>query len=53
MFQLPGGWELIVIIVILIFLFGGNKAKSAIKNIGRQAYKTKKEIDDIKNITQK
>jgi len=51
--NLPGGWELIVIVIIIIIIFGGPKIKDAIKEAGKTAFKVKKEIDDIKDITKK
>ncbi len=51
MFNLPGGWELLVIIVIVVVLFGGNKAMDKVKDLGKNVYKAKKEIDDLKDIT--
>ena len=53
MFNLPGGWEIILVIVIVVLLFGGNKAKESVKNLGRNIYKAKKDIDDIKDLTHK
>ncbi len=51
--SIPGGWELILIIVIIAILFGGSKALNSLKAAGKEAYKVKKEVDDIKNITKK
>ena len=53
MFNLPSGWEIILVIIIVIFLFGGSKAKETVKNLGKNVYRAKKEIDDIKDLTQK
>ncbi len=53
MFSLPGGWELVLIIVIIIVLFKGNRAGKIIKDMGKGIYKAKKEVDEIKNITKK
>ena len=53
MFSLPGHWEIILIVVLIIIVFKGNKAMSTIKDIGSGIYKAKKEINDIKNITKK
>ena len=50
---IPGGWEWIVIILVIIILFGGNKAVSSIKKAGSEFYKVKKDIDNIKDITKK
>ena len=51
MFNLPGGWELLIIIVVVVVLFGGNKAMDRVKDLGKNVYKAKKEIDDLKDIT--
>ncbi len=51
--NLPGGWELIIIVVIVIIFFGGPKILDSLKEAGKTAYKVKKEIDDIKDITKK
>lgn len=49
MFQLPGGWEIILIVVIIAVLFGGPKILDGMKDVAKGAYKAKKEIDDIKD----
>ena len=51
--SLPSGWELILIVIIVLILFGGPKAIGAIKEAGKGAVKLKKEIDDIKDIAKK
>ncbi len=48
-FQMPGGGELLVIIVIIIVLFGSNKALSAAKDLGKEVYKLKKDVDELKD----
>lgn len=53
MIQLPGGWEVILIVIIIAVLIGGEKTVKAMKKAGKEAYKVKKEVDDIKNITKK
>ncbi|PKL35449.1 MAG: twin-arginine translocase TatA/TatE family subunit [Spirochaetae bacterium HGW-Spirochaetae-1] len=53
MLQIPGGWEIVIIIVIIAVLFGGDKAMNSLKSAGRGIYKIKKEVDDIKDITKK
>jgi len=50
---LPGVWELIIIVALIIVVFGGSKAAASIKNAGREIYKAKKELDDIKDIVKK
>lgn len=51
--SLPGGWEIVVIALIIIFLFNGNKVKESMKNLGKGFYKAKKEVDEIKDLTNK
>jgi TatA/E family protein of Tat protein translocase len=46
---MPGGGELLVIIVIIIVLFGSNKALSAAKDLGKEVYKLKKDVDELKD----
>jgi Sec-independent protein translocase protein TatA len=53
MFQLPGGWEIVIIAVIIIILFSGSRASSTIKKMGQGIYKAKKEVDEIKDLTKK
>ena len=50
---IPGGWEWIVIILVIFILFGGNKAVASLKKAGSEIYKFKKDIDDIKDVTKK
>jgi Sec-independent protein translocase protein TatA len=49
MFQLPGGWEFLLIIVVVAIVIGGPKALDAMKKGAREAYKAKKEVDSIKD----
>jgi len=48
-FNLPGGAEWLVIIGIFALLFGGSKALSSAKDLGKEVYKLKKDVDDIKD----
>ena len=48
-FNLPGGGEWLVIIAIIIVLFGGSKAMSSVKDLGKEVYKLKKDVDDLKD----
>ncbi len=48
-FQIPGGWELLIIIGIGVILFGGGKAAASLKTLGKEVYKVKKDVDDIKD----
>ena len=51
--SLPGGWEVVLVIIVIAILFGGPKAIDSLKSTGKGLYKAKKELDDIKNITKK
>lgn len=48
-FNLPGGGEWLVIIGIIALLFGGSKAMASMKDMGKEVYKLKKDVDDIKD----
>jgi len=48
-FQMPGGGELLVISAIIVVLFGSNKALSAVKDLGKEVYRLKKDVDDLKD----
>lgn len=48
--SMPGIWELIIILLIIIVLFGGNKAFATIKEMGREVQKIKKKLEDFEDI---
>ncbi len=48
-FNLPGGGEWLVIIGIIALLFGGSKAMSSVKDLGKEVVKLKKDVEDIKD----
>ncbi len=48
-FNLPGGGEWLVIIGIIVLLFGGSKAMSSVKDLGKEVYKLKKDVNDLKD----
>jgi len=48
-FNLPGGGEWLVIIGIIALLFGGSKAMSSVKDLGKEVIKLKKDVEDIKD----
>jgi Sec-independent protein translocase protein TatA len=48
--RLPGIWELVIIALILIVIFGGSKAMTGMKGLGRELYGIKKKLDDLDNI---
>jgi sec-independent protein translocase protein TatA len=46
---IPGGWELIVIILIVVLLFGGRKIPELMKGLGqglKEFKKAKNEVDE-------
>jgi sec-independent protein translocase protein TatA len=48
---MPGGWELIVIILIVVLLFGGRKIPELMKGLGqglKEFKKAKNEVDEEK-----
>ncbi|HPV99355.1 MAG: twin-arginine translocase TatA/TatE family subunit [Spirochaetota bacterium] len=47
---MPGMWELIIIVLILVVLFGGSRAMDTIKSLGREVYDIRKRLDDINDI---
>ena len=57
MFNMPGGWELIMVMAVIAFLFGGNKALDSLKNTTKDLrdikHDLKKEVEEIKDITPK
>ncbi len=48
-FQMPGGGELLVIIAIIAVLFGSSRALNAAKDLGKEVYRLKKDVDDLKD----
>jgi Sec-independent protein translocase protein TatA len=48
--SMPGIWEIIIIAVVLIILFGGNKAMATVKDLGREVYQLKKKVDGLDDI---
>lgn len=48
-FNLPGGGEWLVIIGIIALLFGGSKAMSSVKDLGKEVSKLKKDVENIKD----
>ena len=48
-FNLPGGGEWLVIIGLIALLFGGSKAMSSVKDLGKEVVKLKKDVEDIKD----
>ncbi len=48
-FNLPGGGEWLVIIGIIALLFGGSKAMSSMKDMGKEVIKLRKDVEDLKD----
>ncbi|MCK7497083.1 MAG: twin-arginine translocase TatA/TatE family subunit [Comamonadaceae bacterium] len=46
---MPGGGEWLVIIGVIALLFGGSKAMSSVKDLGKEVIKLKKDVEDIKD----
>jgi len=44
--SIPGGWELIVIILVLVLLFGGRKIPELMKGLGQGLKEFKKARND-------
>ena len=56
---IPGGWQIAVIVLVVLLLFGGKKIPELMKGIGRGTREFKKglntddEEDDSKEVTKK
>jgi len=48
--SMPGMWEIIIIAVMLVILFGGNRAMATVRDLGREVYQLRKKVDDINDI---
>jgi len=59
MFQIPGGWELIIILFVILLLFGAKKLPDLAKGLGegirefKNATKGKKDPEKIEGSTDK
>lgn len=45
---LPGGWEMIVIILLILLFFGAKRIPELARGLGRGMYEFRKAADDIK-----
>lgn len=50
---LPGGWELIVIVLVIIVMFGGKKIPELAKGLGKGIKDFKEEMKDVSDDTVK
>lgn len=48
---LPGGWELIVIVLVIIVMFGGKKIPELAKGLGKGIKDFKEEMKDVSDDT--
>lgn len=48
--SIPGIWEILIIVLIIIVIFGGNKSMSIIRNLGKEIFELKKKIKDIDDL---
>ncbi|MFW5771087.1 MAG: twin-arginine translocase TatA/TatE family subunit [Spirochaetota bacterium] len=48
---LPGIWELLIIALIVLLVFGSNRLMGIMRDMGKEVYKLKDKIKDIENIT--
>lgn len=48
---LPGGWELIVIVLVIIVMFGGKKIPELAKGLGKGIKEFKEEMNDVSSNT--
>lgn len=46
LFSMPGGWEMVVIILAIVFLFGGKKIPELAQGIGKGIREFKKALSD-------
>lgn len=47
--SLPGGWELVLIIAVIVLLFGAKKLPDAARSLGRSMRIFKSEIKEMNN----
>lgn len=47
--SLPGGWELVLILVFLVLLFGAKKLPDAARSLGRSMRIFKSEVKEMSN----
>ena len=48
---MPGIWELLIIALIVLLIFGSNRLMGIMRDMGKEVYKLKDKIKDIENIT--
>lgn len=47
---MPGIWEILIIVLILIVIFGGNRSMSIIRDLGKEVFDLKKKLKDLDDI---
>lgn len=47
--SLPGGWELVLILVVIVLLFGAKKLPDAARSLGRSMRIFKSEVKEMNN----
>ena len=47
--SLPGGWELVLILIVLVLLFGAKKLPDAARSLGRSMRIFKSEVKEMSN----
>ena len=47
--SLPGGWELVLILIVLVLLFGAKKLPDAARSLGRSMRIFKSEVKEMGN----
>ena len=48
--SIPGFWEILIIVLIIIVIFGGNRSMSIIKNLGKEVFDLKKKFKDFDDL---
>lgn len=46
---MPGGWEWIIILVVVLLLFGGKKIPELMKGVGKGVRSFKEGLNDVKD----
>lgn len=46
---MPGGWELVIILLVIVLLFGAKKLPDAARSLGRSMRIFKSEVQEMRN----